>query len=382
MSSRSPGEIRDHETGKLDPREIWYKVRAAFAVVLSLAVLGGGGWFVFSRAQSAWMEYRTAEDYLGNGVVPVEVTVPKGATLAQIADVLVVADVVKTTKAFIREAAANDDPSIPYGRYNLKTQLPAKVALAMLLDPKSQLHDRITLKDGLRLSKQVVALSKATKISGKDFNAQLKNWKKLGLPTWAERGAEGFVFPDTYELPEKQTAASVLKLAIGQFNAVAEELNVEDEATVLGYTPYEVVVMGSIIEKEAGTNDEDRAKIARVFYNRLEQGTKLESDATVAYANNITGRVFTTPAERKLDSPYNTYLHKGLPIGPITSPSKKSLDAAAHPADGDWLFFTVVNLDTGETLFTNTFAEHTANGQKLQEWCGASQANRDKCNGK
>ena len=382
MSNRSPGEIRDPETGKFDYREIWYKVRAAFAVVLSLAVLGGGGFYVYSRAQGAWMEYRTAEDYMGNGVAPVEVTVPKGATLGQIADLLVLADVVKTTKAFIREAAANDDPSIPYGRYNLKTQLPAKVALAMLLDPKSQLHDRITLKDGLRLSKQVVALSKATKISGKDFNAQLKNWKKLGLPTWAERGAEGFVFPDTYELPEKQTAASVLKLAIGQFNAVAEELNVEDEATVLGYTPYEVVVMGSIIEKEAGTNDEDRAKIARVFYNRLEQGTKLESDATVAYANNITGRVFTTPAERKLDSPYNTYLHKGLPIGPITSPSKKSLDAAAHPADGDWLFFTVVNLDTGETLFTNTFAEHTANGQKLQEWCGASQANRDKCNGK
>ena len=382
MSSRSPGEIRDHETGKLDPREIWYKVRAAFAVVLSLAVLGGGGWFVFSRAQSAWMEYRTAEDYLGNGVVPVEVTVPKGATLAQIADVLVVADVVKTTKAFIREAAANDDPSIPYGRYNLKTQLPAKVALAMLLDPKSQFHDRITLKDGLRLSKQVAAMSKATRINEKDFNAQLKNWKKLGLPTWAKQGAEGFVFPDTYELPEKPTAASVLKLAIGQFNTMAEELNLEEEATALGYTPYQVVVMASIIEKEAGTNDEDRAKIARVFYNRLTQGTKLESDATVAYANNITGRVFTTPAERKLDSPYNTYLNKGLPIGPITSPSKKSLEAAVRPVDGDWLFFTVVNLDTGETLFANDLGQHEANGQKLQEWCVSSQANRDKCNGK
>ena len=92
--------------------------------------------------------------------------------------------------------------------------------------------------------------------------------------------------------------------------------------------------------------------------------------------------MFTTPVERKLDSPYNTYLHKGLPVGPITSPSKKSLDAAVHPAEGDWLFFTVVNLDTGETLFANTFAEHAANGQKLQDWCVASQANRDKCNGK
>lgn len=383
MSNRSPGEIRDPETGKLDPREIWYKVRAALAVVLSLAILGGGGWYVFSKAQGAWLEYRTAEDYIGNGVDPVQVTVVKGATLAQISDLLAAANVVKTAKAFDREAAANADSKlIQVGKYNLRTQLPAKTALAMLLDPKNIVRNRITLKDGLRLSVQVAALAKATKIGEKDFNAQLKNWKKLGLPTWAKRGAEGFVFPDTYELPDKPTAASVLKLATGQFNTVADDLKLEDEATVLGYSPYQVVVMASIIEKEAGTNDEDRAKIARVFYNRLTQGTKLESDATVAYANNITGRVFTTKAERELDSPYNTYLHKGLPVGPITSPSRKSLDAALHPAEGDWLFFTVVNLDTGETLFANTLAEHQANGQKLQDWCTASQANRDKCNGK
>ncbi|MGV8907864.1 MAG: endolytic transglycosylase MltG [Propionicimonas sp.] len=382
MSNRSPGEIRDPETGKLDPLEIWYKVRAAFAVVLSLAILGGGGWLVYSKGHDVWMEYRTAEDYIGNGVDPVQVTVPKGASLAQISELLVTAKVVKTAKAFIKEAAANGDPAIAYGRYNLKTELPAKVALAMLLDPKSQLHDRITLKDGLRLSTQVTALAKATKLPEKDFNTQLKNWKKLGLPTWAKRGAEGFIFPDTYELPDKPTAASVLKQATGQFNSVADELKLEDEATVLGYSPYQVVVMASIIEKEAGLNDEDRGKIARVFYNRLAQGTKLESDATVAYANNITGRVFTTKAERELDSPYNTYLYKGLPVGPITSPSKKSLDAALHPAQGDWLFFTVVNLDTGETLFANTLDEHNANGLKLQEWCQASQANRDKCNGK
>jgi UPF0755 protein len=383
MSNRSPGEIRDPETGKLDYKEIWYKVRAAFAVLLSLAVLGGGGWFVYDKAQAAWMEYRTAEDYIGNGVDPVQVTVTKGATLSQISDLLVAADVVKTTKAFDREAEANaDSKKIQVGKYNLRTKLPAKTALAMLLDPKNIVRNRITLKDGLRLSSQVALLSKATKIGEKDFNAALKDWKRLGLPTWAKLGAEGFIFPDTYELPDKPTAASVLKLATGQFNTVAGELSMEDESTVLGFTPYEVLVMASIIEKEAGTNDEDRAKIARVFYNRLAQGGKLESDATVAYANNITGRVFTTDAERALKSPYNTYYVKGLPVGPITSPSRKSLEAALHPVEGGWLYFTVVNLDTGETLFANTLAEHSANGEKLQQWCQASQANRDKCNGK
>ncbi|HEY3408418.1 MAG TPA: endolytic transglycosylase MltG [Propionicimonas sp.] len=328
------------------------------------------------------MEFRTAEDYIGNGVDPVQVTVPKGATLREISDLLYAANVIKTAKAFDREAEANaDSKKIQAGKYNLKTQLPAKTALAMLLDPRNIARNRITLKDGVRLSVQVAALSKATGVPVKDFNAQLKDWKKLGLPTWAKNGAEGFIFPDTYEVPDKPTAANVLKLATDQFNAVATDLNMEDAASALGYTPYQVLVMASIIEKEAGVNDADRAKIARVFYNRIQQGIKLQSDATVAYANNITGRVTTTDAERALKSPYNTYYVKGLPVGPITSPSKKSIDAALHPADGDWLFFAVVNLDTGETEFNNDANGHNASVAKFQAWCNASDANKKKCFG-
>jgi UPF0755 protein len=382
MSNRSPGEIRDPETGKVDYKEIWYKVRAAFAVLLSVAILGGGGWYIFSKGHDAWMEFRTAEDYIGNGVDPVQVTVPKGATLREISDLLYTANVIKTAKAFDREAEANaDSKTIQAGKYNLKTQLPAKTALAMLLDPKNIARNRVTLKDGVRLSVQVAALSKSTGVPEKDFNAKLKDWKKLGLPTWAKNGAEGFVFPDTYELPDKPTAANVLKLATDQFNTVATDLNMEDAASALGYSPYQVLVMASIIEKEAGVDDADRAKIARVFYNRLQQGILLQSDATVAYANNITGRVTTTDAERAVKSPYNTYYVKGLPVGPITSPSRKSIDAALHPADGDWLYFAVVNLDTGETEFNSDLAGHNASVAKFQAWCNASDANKKKCFG-
>jgi UPF0755 protein len=383
MSNRYPGEIRDPETGKLDLKEVWYKVRSAFAVLLSLSVFLGAGWFIYTKAQDTWMNYRTAEDYIGAGIAPVEVNIPAGSTTSAIAELLRQADVIKTTKAFTREAAANaDSAKIQAGRYNLKTQLPAKVALAMLLDPKNQVHNRMTLREGLRLEDVVTAMAKTSGVPAKDFTAALKDWKKLGLPTWAKRGAEGFLFPDTYELPDKPTAKTVLKPIFGQFNNVANDLGFEDGANALGYSPYQVLVMASIIEREAGSNDEDRPKIARVFYNRLQQGIKLSSDATVAYANNIKGRVFTTPAERKLKSPYNTYLVKGLPVGPIASPSRKSMDAALHPADGSWLYFTVVNLDTGETAFADTLAEHNANTAKLQAWCMASQANRDKCNGK
>jgi UPF0755 protein len=382
MSNRFPGEIRDPETGKLDGREIWYKVRAAFAVLLSLSVFLGGGWFVYSKAHDAWMEYRTAEDYIGEGGAAVEVTIPKGATTTDIAGILVEADVVKTVKAFTREAASNaDSAKIQAGRYNLKTQLPAKLALSMLLDPKNQVHNRMTLREGLRLEQAVTAMAKASGLPEKSFTKALKDWKKLGLPTWARRGAEGFLFPDTYELADKPTVKSVLKSVTTQFNDIADELGFEDSAKALDFSPYQVLVMASIVEKEAGPNDEDRGKIARVFYNRLAQGMPLQSDATVAYANKITGRVTTTAAERQLDSPYNTYLHKGLPAGPITSPSRKAMDAALHPADGDWLYFVVVNLDTGETEFNSDLAGHNASVAKWQAWCNSSDANKKKCFG-
>lgn len=382
MSNRYPGEIKDPETGKVDLKEVWYKVRSAFAVLLSLAVFVGGGWFIYSKAQAAWMDFRTAEDYIGEGVAPVEVTIPAGSTTTQIASILVQADVVKTAKAFTREAAANPDSAkIQAGRYNLRTQLPAKVALAMLLDPKNQVHNRMTLREGLRLEQAVTTMSKASGLPAKDFTKALKDWKKLGLPNWAERGAEGFLFPDTYELPDKPTTKTILKSITDRFNQIANGLDFETGAETLGYSPYEVLVMASIIEKEAGPREEDRAKIARVFYNRLEQGMQLQSDATVAYANNVTGRVSTTAAERKLKSPYNTYYVKGLPIGPIASPSKASMDAALHPADGDWLYFAVVNLDTGETEFNADKAGHDASVAKWRAWCAASDANTKKCFG-
>lgn len=391
MSEQNPGEWRNPETGKVNGKEIWYRMRSAFAVLLSLAVLVGGGWFVFSKAQAAWMDFRTADDYVGNGVAPVVVTIPSGATVTEIGTILVQADVVKKAATFVKVAKANENAqSIQAGKYNLLTQLPAATALEMLLDKNNIAHNRLTLKDGKWISQQVSTMSKATGIKAADFTAAYKAGEKdskyLGLPKWSKNGLEGFLFPDTYEIPDKPTAQSVIKVATAQFASVAQDLDLEAKANAMGLSPYQIVVLASIIEKEAGTNDEDRAKIARVFYNRLDPkmwpGGKLQSDATVAYANKITGHVLTTPAQRALASPWNTYYVKGLPKGPITSPSKKSLEAALNPVDGKWLYFMVVNLDTGETVFSNDAAGQAAASARFQAWCTASQANRDKCNGK
>jgi UPF0755 protein len=128
------------------------------------------------------------------------------------------------------------------------------------------------------------------------------------------------------------------------------------------------MTLASILEYE-GSRPEDLDKIARVFYNRLDEGMALQSDATVAYANNLQGTVWTTQEQRDNPSPYNTYVHPGLPPGPIGSPGQKTLEAALNPADGDWLYFVPINLKTGETAFAETFAEHQANVAKLKDWC-------------
>lgn len=373
-------ELRDPETGRWLPKEVWYRVRGAVAVVLSLAVLVGGGWFVYGKVHDAWVAYRTVDDYIDpEGAADVVVEIPQGATTTKMAEILLAADVIKTAKAFNSAAAANPDArSIHYGLFKLRTQIPAATAVEMLLDPANEVKNQFQIAEGLRYTQVLASLAKTTKVPEKNFKAALENRKQFNLPSWIGKSNEGFIFPDTYNLPLKPNAVNVLKLPINQFNKTLDDLAFEEKAKNLGYKPYEVLIVASIIEREVFRN-EDRAKVARVFYNRLKKGMPLQSDATVAYAVKKTGTIWTTDKERASKSPYNTYKYKGLPPGPITAPAKKALEAAANPEEGDWLYFVPVNLDTGETVFSATYEEHQKAVAQLQSWCLQSEANKKKC---
>lgn len=373
-------ELRDPETGRWVPKEVWYRVRGSVAVVLSLAVLLGGGWFVYGKVHDAYIAFRTVDDYIDpEGLADVVVEIPQGASTTEMANILLAADVIKTAKAFQSAAARNPDTrNIKYGLYKLRTQIPASTSIEMLLDPANQVKNQFQISEGLRLSQVLASLAKTTKVPEKDFKSALADRKQFALPDWIGKSNEGFIFPDTYNLPSKPNAVSVLKLPINQFKKTLNDLAFEDRAKLLGYKPYDVLIVASIIEREVN-RDDDRAKVARVFYNRLKKGMKLQSDATVAFAVNKTGTIWTTPKERDSDSPYNTYKHKGLPPGPITAPAKKALEAAANPTEGDWLYFVPVNLDTGETVFSTTYADHQKAVDQLQAWCLASAENKKKC---
>lgn len=366
------------EDGNLDWKKIGYRARSFFAVTLSLLIVVGGGYFVFSKVHDVYMDWRTAEDYIGEGKDAVVVTIPSGTSVSQIGEILVDANVVRSTKAF--NEAVDDEPdakNIQAGQWALKTELPAATALAMLLDNSNRVAKKVTIVEGLRKEQQWAALSKTLDIPVEDFESAAKK-DDYGLPDWAKGNPEGLLFPDTYEVSDDPSPKQIMKMQVAEFNKVAEDMDLEARAKKLGYSPLDIVTVASITQREVGS--EYMPQVAQVIYNRLKAGKALEFNTTVQYALNDYSHVTQSDEDLKVDSPYNTYLPKNagkLPPGPIDSPGKDALEAALSPADTDAMYFVTVNLDTGETLFAKTYEEHLVNVAKYDAWC---EANAGKCN--
>lgn len=339
------------------------------ALLISLAVVIGGGYGVYRIAKPAIAKFTASEDYPGPGSGEADIVVNEGDSGRQIASTLVRADVIKTTSAFVK--ASSDSPrlaqAIQPGSYTLKEQMKAIDALKWLADPKHRTNPRVTVPEGLWASEIYKRLSKATEVPVKDYESAAKDVKALGLPAAAKGNVEGWLFPATYEFPPKATAEQQLKLMVAKAVEVMKGEKI-DEADW-----EKTMILASIVESEAGSSN-DRRKVARVFINRLEQPTagtvgRLDSDATVSYGAKRRA-VAPTEAERAdASNPYNTKIHKGLPPGPISNPGRDSIDAVAHPADGPWFYFVTVNPSTGETKFAVTLEEQVKNSEEFVAWC-------------
>jgi UPF0755 protein len=242
--------------------------------------------------------------------------------------------------------------------------------LALLINPANCVQTRVTVIEGERLSEIVADIASKTKITTAALRAALAKPTSIGLPTEAEGNPEGYLFPATYQVTPGETATQLLSEMVARAKAEFEQLNVDSGASALGLTPHQVITLASILQWEAKIPT-DFPKVARAIYNRLAAGMALQSDATVAFANGVSGRLSTTNAERANPSPYNTYVHTGLPPGPIGSPGTVAIEAALHPAQGSWLYWVVVNPNTGETVFSTTFAEHEAAVAQWQAYCRA-----------
>ena len=175
---------------------------------------------------------------------------------------------------------------------------------------------------------------------------------------------EGYLFPDTYNISNSMSAQDVIELMLERFDEIFTD-EYESRAKKLGYSVDEIVTLASIVEGEAGA-DNDRALVASVFHNRLKSKSYpyLESCATVQY---ILGerKAILSAKDTKIKSPYNTYINKGLPIGPICSPGRASIEAALYPSDTEYQFFQ--SDEKGKIYYAKTLDEHEHIRQKIQK---------------
>jgi UPF0755 protein len=360
-----------HTSGSRGPR----KRRGWIPALLVLLLIGGGLYYAGSYGFDKLKEhFAAAPDYTGPGTGSVVFEVKKGDSVAAMGRGLRKADVVKSVDSFVE--AARKEPrasSIQVGFYQLKKQMKSSDALATLVQPDNMIQTTVTVPEGSRASSIVSRIAKETDFKKAQLERFLEQPGRLGLPASAKGNPEGYLYPATYVVTPNMSALDLLRQMVAKTVSVEKDLDLTTKAEAVGMTPEEVLTTASILEFEA-SRDEDYPKVARAIYNRLDKGMPLQSDATVAYANDKSGTVYTSDAERALDSPYNTYKNTGLPPGPIGSPGEKTIRAALSPSSGDQLFWVVVNLRTGETRYADSYAGHLRNVALFRKYCQTSDA--------
>ena len=340
------------------------RLRALVVVAIALVVIAVALRVAVGPITGLVSQVTESDDYPGPGSGQTQVTVVSGDSGSEIGTALAEAGVVKTAGAFA--SAASADPraaSIVPGTYALRERMSAKGALALLLDPGSLRSLSFTVPEGMTAAQALQRAADATRLPLQALQAAATD-PAVGLPPGAQGRLEGWLFPATYDFPLDVTADQVVA------KMVARTTQALDAAAVPPDQRETVLTKASLIQAEAGPSD-DMAKVSRVIDNRITSGQNLQFDTTVNYATGKTG-LTTTDADRASASPYNTYLNPGLPPGPISNPGDQAIAAAMAPAEGPWLYFVVVNPDTGQTKFSTTFEEHQANVEEFQAWLRAN----------
>jgi UPF0755 protein len=345
-----------------EPADARPRRRRPVAIVLSLIVLGAlvAGIVIGGKALIGLVN-PTDEDYSGEGTGSVQVRVADGDTLSDIGRSLVDADVIASVGPFV--AAADSRPAamgIQPGVYGLREQMSGAAALDLILDPASRLFSRVTIPEGFTVTRVLERLAEETDTPVQEFTAAAVDGAAIGLPPAANGLLEGWLFPATYDFEPETTPAQMLAQMVARTTQTLNELGVPEDQWLT------VITKASMVQAEAAS-PEDMGMVARVLENRLASGMPLQLDTTVNYANGKSG-ITTTSEDRDNPSPYNTYYHPGLPPGAISNPGEEALRAVLAPTPGDWVYFVVVDPDTGETRFAVTAEEHQANVALFQQW--------------
>lgn len=334
----------------------------AVGVVLALlAVVFWGGWSAFSWARSQF-------DPEGEPGETVLVTLQRGDTSASISDRLEELGVIESGTAYQWYVRLKGGAEFQAGEFEFQANSAVWEVIEVLRDGPARVAQAptisVTLPEGLTIEQMAARIDgvEGLQFDGADFVRQLRRGNYQPdygppfdlAPEYEEY--EGMLFPETYSLLTGSTADDLIRQLVDTTNRVGDRLGLDRSVDRVGLTPYEVMIVASLIEEEAKV-DEDRPKIARVIYNRLFFGQPLGIDATIVYA---TGDRELTVTDLNTESPFNTRLVTGLPPTPIASPSEKSIEAALNPDDGPWLYYVLTSTD-GTHSFSESYEEFLEN---------------------
>jgi UPF0755 protein len=287
----------------------------------------------------------------------VVVTVPPGASAEAVAAMLASHGVVSSSVAFELDLFLHGTPTIGPGSYLLHQHEGVGPAL-----------DRLTA--GPNVYPVTVEVGTTVDELARQVADDVPAWSAQGFLAAATSGAvhspwqpagstnlDGLLGTGTYLVLPGESPTTLLGQMVARFDPQADQLGLPSAAAALGVTPYQAVIVASIVEKE-GYIPKNFSGVARVVYNRLHDGMPLQMDSTVLYALHQDGGP-VTPADEQVPSPYNTYLHRGLPPTPICFPALGALRAALHPPPGRWLYFELVDRN-GTMAFEDTYQQHLA----------------------
>lgn len=277
------------------------------------------------------------------------VNIPSGTNAREIVDVLEKNEIIRknnyTFRILIKLLKLEDQ--LKYGEYNLNPSMNMLRILDKLVKGEVIAY-KITIPEGYTSAQIAELLDKKEIVEKESFLKLVNNGEK----SW-----EGYLFPDTYEVPKQYGAENMVKIMLSNFNQIAIENKFADKAEKIGFSMEEIIILASIIEKESKFTEE-RRQVSSVFHNRLKKNMKLQSCATIQY-------ILEEPKEEldesdlKIDSLYNTYLYTGLPPGPICNPGLDSIIAALEPEEEDYLYFVLG--ENGRHIFSKTYQEHLKN---------------------
>jgi UPF0755 protein len=313
------------------------------------------GCFVAFFAPAAWLRIPPPD------AKRIRVNIPEGSNVSKVADILAEKNMVRSAfwyLVFVRFYSSATRPKA--GEYDLLEGSSYKLIARTFAIGPARNEVSVTVIEGWTIQEiQDALVAMQIDVVPSDFLAE-RFAEEFSFLKSLPKGTtvEGYFFPETYRVWKDQLPDSLFRKQLLEFMTATGGF--EEEAKKQGRTLHEVVILASIIEKEV-RRDEDRPIVAGIFMNRIRKGMRLQSDATLNYVTR-SGRSRLTAEDLKNESPYNTYVHAGLPPGPIANPGKASLEAALHPAETSYFYF--LTDAAGKIYYARTLEEHVANRYK------------------